>query len=636
MNPVLYEITETEFQTNGLGVLSDTISCEVTEERNGAFEITLEYPMTGIHYSDITQRRIIYVKPNPYSDPQPFRIYRITKPLSGTITVYAQHISYDLSGIPVSPFSAGSVTAALSGISTNSAVTNPFSFWTDETAADNFTVSVPTSARTLLGGSDGSILDTFGGEYEFDMWAVKLYANRGTNSGVSIRYGKNLTDLQQDENISNVVTGIYPYWLSSDGDLVELPGKIVNAPGTYNFTKISVVDFSSDFEEAPTEEQLQNKAEEYISSNNIGIPTVSITVEFQPLEQTEEYKDIALLERVNLCDTVNVEYPDLGVSATAKCVKTTYDALKDKYISIELGDAKTNIADTIVQQQQEIELKPSVSFLEQAVTNATNWITGNKGGYVIFQRNADGEPYEILIMDTPDINTATKVWRWNNSGLGYSYTGYNGPYSTAITQDGAIVADFITTGTLQANLIKSGIIQSQDGRAYFNLDTGQITATQLIAQNSSYGQYSAYIGQSQNLGNGFFITNNNTTVMSVQGDASGDQDSGYYSVYISGGDPDFNRNRNFYITGNYSTNQSYILVGASGVGAKIRFSAVQPNTSAGTDILLDSSTLRASSSSLQLGSATINPSACYSGDFPAGSYRVYVSNGLITNVQYEG
>ena len=153
--------------------------------------------------------------------------------------------------------------------------------------------------------------------------------------------------------------------------------------------------FSGDFEEAPTEEQLRDRANDYISSNNVGVPTVSITVEFQPLEQTEEYKDIALLERVNLCDTVNVEYSELGVSATAKCVKTTYDALKDKYISIELGDAKTNIADTIIQQQQEINEKPSVSFLEQAVINATNWITGNKGGYVIFQRNADGQPYEI-------------------------------------------------------------------------------------------------------------------------------------------------------------------------------------------------------------------------------------------------
>ena len=606
MNPVLYESTESTFETNGLGVLSDTISCQVVEERNGIFEITLEYPLTGIHYQEIKQRRIIFIKPNPYEDPQPFRIYRITKPLSGKITVYAQHISYDLSGVPVSPFSSGSVTGALSGLKTNAAVTNPFSFWTDKTSTGDFAVTAPTSTRTLLGGSDGSILDVFGGEYKFDRWTVRLYNNRGKNSGVSIRYGKNLMDLQQDENISNVVTGIYPYWLNSEGELTELPEKIVNAPGTYDFTRISAIDFSGDFEEAPTEEQLRDRAEDYISSNNVGVPTVSITVEFQPLEQTEEYKDIALLERVNLCDTVNVEYSELGVSATAKCVKTTYDALKDKYISIELGDAKTNIADTIIQQQQEINEKPSVSFLEQAVINATNWITGNKGGYVIFQRNADGQPYEILIMDKPEIEKAVKVWRWNQGGLGYSSNGYDGDYSTAITQDGAIVADFITTGTLQANLIKSGIIQSHDGRAYFNLDTGQIAATQLIAQSSAIGQYSAYIGKASNGGLGFIITRNGDMFFHTNANDTGS------STTLYGGNSRVSFQVNdafgFYIEYNY---MNVISVG------------------------LDKSEISSPIKTLRLGGATITPSECFSGDFKAGDYRLYVNNGLITSIRNE-
>lgn len=620
MNPVLYESTESTFETNGLGVLSDTISCQVVEERNGIFEITLEYPLTGIHYQEIKQRRIIFVKPNPYEDPQPFRIYRITKPLSGKITVYAQHISYDLSGVPVSPFSSGSVTGALSGLKTNAAVTNPFSFWTDKTSTGDFAVTAPTSTRTLLGGSDGSILDVFGGEYKFDRWTVRLYNNRGKNSGVSIRYGKNLMDLQQDENISNVVTGIYPYWLSSEGELTELPEKIVNAPGTYDFTRISAIDFSGDFEEAPTEEQLRDRANDYISSNNVGVPTVSITVEFQPLEQTEEYKDIALLERVNLCDTVNVEYSELGVSATAKCVKTTYDALKDKYISIELGDAKTNIADTIIQQQQEINEKPSVSFLEQAVINATNWITGNKGGYVIFQRNADGQPYEILIMDTPDINTATKVWRWNNGGLGYSSNGYEGPFATAITQDGAIVANFITTGTLQANLIKSGIIQSRDGRAYFNLDTGQISATQLIAQSNAFGQYSAYIGQaslpSGGTVSGFVITLNGNPIANIVGSDNISQ----LTLY------------------NAQTNTSFVVDLMGGVNE----GTVWLSVNGGSGIYLTKDGIQINSKNVSLLgdtlkflNATITPADCYSGNFPAGSYRVYVSNGLITDVRYD-
>ena len=616
----LYPSTATAFETQGLGALPDAISCQVTEERNGAFELTIEYPITGLHYADISNRCIITAKPNPYDGPEPFKIYQISKPIGGRVKISAQHLSYDLTGIPISPYEAGNAAAALQGIKSNAAVDCPFVFWTDKTTQADFRSDVPASARALLGGQAGSILDVYGGEYAWQGYTVRLYNQRGQDNGVSIRYGKNLMDLQQDENISNVVTGIYPYWLSSEGELTELPEKIVNAPGTYDFTRISAIDFSGDFEEAPTEEQLRDRANDYISSNNVGVPTVSITVEFQPLEQTEEYKDIALLERVNLCDTVNVEYSELGVSATAKCVKTTYDALKDKYISIELGDAKTNIADTIIQQQQEINEKPSVSFLEQAVINATNWITGNKGGYVIFQRNADGQPYEILIMDTPDINTATKVWRWNNGGLGYSSNGYEGPFATAITQDGAIVANFITTGTLQANLIKSGIIQSRDGRAYFNLDTGQISATQLIAQSNAFGQYSAYIGQaslpSGGTVSGFVITLNGNPIANIVGSDNISQ----LTLY------------------NAQTNTSFVVDLMGGVNE----GTVWLSVNGGSGIYLTKDGIQINSKNVSLLgdtlkflNATITPADCYSGNFPAGSYRVYVSNGLITDVRYD-
>lgn len=469
---LLYPSTEQEFADNGLGALSDAISCQAVEELNGAFELTLEYPVTGIHYGDIVPRCIIFARPNPYSDPQPFRAYRITKPLSGRVTVYAEHISYDLSGYPVEPFTASSAAEAMSKLGSAAVVDNPFTFYTDKSTTAAMEVIQPSSIRSLLGGSTGSILDVYGGEFEFDRWTVKLLGQRGSNNGVSIRYGKNLTDLEQDENISNVSTGIYPYYKDSDGNLVTLPEKIINAPGTYDFAKIIPVDLSDKFEEQPTEEQLREAAEKYVTDNNIGVPTVSITVAFQPLEQTEEYKDIALLEKVKLGDTVNVEYDKLGVSATAKCVKTTYDALKDRYISVELGDAKTNIADTIVKQQQEINEKPSDSMLQNAVNNATNWITGTNGGYVVIRKNDAGQPYEILIMDKADIETAQKVWRWNQGGLGYSDNGYNGPYETAITQDGSIVASFITTGILTANLIKAGILQSSNGKTSINMETG--------------------------------------------------------------------------------------------------------------------------------------------------------------------
>lgn len=326
------------------------------------------------------------------------------------------------------------------------------------------------------------MLDIYGGEYKWDRYMVRLYNARGANRGVSIRYGKNLTDIQQDENISNVYTGVYPYWVDADGNLTQLPEKIVNAPGTYDFIRILPLDLSEEFEEAPTEAELKQAAEAYIKSNEIGVPHVSLTVSFVQLEQTEEYKGMALLETVLLCDTVNVEFAQLGVSATAKCVRTVYDVLLNRYDSIDLGDARTNIADTIAEQKKEIEKAPSTTDMWKAITNATNIITGNNGGYVVLHSSTGSkEPDEILIMDTPDIQTATKVWRWNKSGLGYSSAGYNGPYGLAMTADGSIVADFITTGILTANLIKAGILQSFNGATSINMETGVASLTGSLA-----------------------------------------------------------------------------------------------------------------------------------------------------------
>ena len=325
---LLYRQEETDFLSNGLGALSDAISCEVTEERNGAFELEMEYPITGIHYTEIKSRRIIMAKPDPYRNPQPFRIYRITKPISGRVKVYAQHISYDLSGVTVAPFTAGSAAGAFTEMEANATDNNIFSFETDVHTSGTMTVSAPSSARALLGGQQGSVLDVYGGEYEWDKLTIRLKSRRGQDSGVTIRYGKNLTNLEQDENISNVATGVYPFWLGGEGELVTLPEKTVDAPGSYGFEHIVPLDLSGEFENPPTADMLRERAEQYVNANNIGVPSVSIKVAFQPLEQTEEYRDIALLEKVNLCDTVTVEYPALGVSATAKCVRTVYDVLK--------------------------------------------------------------------------------------------------------------------------------------------------------------------------------------------------------------------------------------------------------------------------------------------------------------------
>lgn len=454
MKPILFPSTTTEFKTQGLGVLTDAISCTVTEERNGAFELTMQYPDTGVHFDEITDRCIIYALPSPYRAPQPFRIYRITRPMDGIIMVYAQHITYDLSGVPLNPFTAVNAPDALSKLSLNAAVGSPFTFWTDKSTVASFAVSTPSSTRSVLGGSSGSILDVYGGEYEWDGFTVRLYGHRGYDNGVVISYGKNLTDIEQDRNISNVATGIYPYWTNAEGALVTCDPKIVNAPGTYDFTRVVPVDFSNEFETQPTPTQLQARAEKYVEANKIGIPKTSITASFVQLEQFPEYEDLALLEKCDLCDTVTIRYPQLGVEAKAEIVKIETDVLLGRYNSVEIGDVRTNIADTIVGQQQEIKQKPSETYLREAVLALTETILGASGGAVrLLDTNNDGMPDTLYIADDPDPTKARNVWRFNHEGWGASDNGYNGPFSYGATLKNGMVADFITAGTLNADLV---------------------------------------------------------------------------------------------------------------------------------------------------------------------------------------
>lgn len=475
VKPILFDAGERSFAGNGLGVLADAVSCIVTEERNGAFELELEYPVNGIHYAELALRRIILAAPNAAAVAQPFRIYKLSRPMGGVVAVSASHISYDLSGVPVSPFTATTAAEAFAGFSANAIIENPFKFTSELATQGNFSVSVPTSIRSLLGGTEGSIIDVYGGEYEFNRFNVILRAARGQNRGVSIRYGKNLTSLEQDENCESVYTGVLGYWAGADGGPLVV-GEIAYAPGTYAVQRILVVDFTQDYETQPTSAQLTASAASYVSRNGVGVPSVSLSVSFVQIGQSAEYAEIAPLEQVNLCDTVNVEFPALGVSATAKCVKTVYNVLTGRLNSVDIGEARGNIASTIAEQQQAIKDTPQQVLSE--VGRITAMITGNTGGYVVLHI-PEGETYprELLMMDTPSIATAQHVWRWNLAGLGYSANGYNGPYTTAITQDGSIVADFITAGVLNASIIKAGVLQSVDGSFKMNLATGEITLT---------------------------------------------------------------------------------------------------------------------------------------------------------------
>lgn len=461
MNPILYESGTITFTNNGIGRLSDCTRCEVTEERNGVYEVEFDYPITGAHYSDIIEGRIISVTHDEQKDRQPFIIYQRTAPLDGVVTFYAYHVSYLLSNIPVEPFSAISVTDALGFLTSNAMITNPFTFWTDNTTAGSMDIKIPMSARALLGGVEGSILDVYGGEYEFDNYIVRNYSSRGANNGVTIRYGKNLTDLTQEFSIMGLYDSAVGYWAQDD---VVVIGGIVSGTGqTRNL--VSIIDLSSEFEEEPTVPQLNGRTLQYLNANRPWVPSENLKIDFVSLWQTDEYADIAPLERVRLCDTVTVIYPDLGVQTTAKVIKVVWNALEDRYSAIELGEAKASFADTIIKTATKdiagvLENVPTKSYVQGAIDHATELITGGLGGNIVFIYDADGKPTEMLVMDTDDPDTAIHVLRINVNGIAFSSTGINGPYTSAWTLDGQFVADFITAGSLSANLITSGTLSA--------------------------------------------------------------------------------------------------------------------------------------------------------------------------------
>lgn len=491
MTPILYASTETGFTTNGLGRLTDIIECLVTEERNGGYECEFKYPISGIHYADIDEGCFIACTHDDDGDLQPFRIYRRSAPLNGIVTFNARHLSYDLSHVILNPFTADSVQDTLSGIGSNSINTNPFTFSSDKTTLAPFALETPASVRSIMGGVEGSILDIYGGEWEFDKYNVYLRANRGANSGVTIRYGKNLLDLNQTRDVGGLYNAIVPFWRQEvDGvdTLITLPEHMVTAAGVTNPVPV-VMDFTMEFQEQPTENELRTFAENYLTVNEPWVPPETLTVDFVALWQTLDYKDVANLLKLRLCDTVAVYYPALGVTAhNIKVIKTVYDVLADRYYKIELGQPQATFAQVLTNNIDK-SIKDAQAadrgFFDAAITTATDLLTGANGGHVVIKRDANGEPQEILILDTDSELTATNILRINLNGIGFSTNG-GVSYDTAWTIDGRFVADFITTGTLKAIMIQgpnvntfwdltSGKFQNYDEKTVTNNVNGTIT-----------------------------------------------------------------------------------------------------------------------------------------------------------------
>lgn len=487
MIPILYK---PDAKTK-IGWLAEASDCQCTEERNGVFELEFQYPMLGRYAADLVIDRYVKAKPNASAANQFFHIRKVSKPINGMFTVSCEHVSYVLSGYPVPTVSASgnaqvAINAILTAAKNQLGKDTGFSVATTDIILSSSIALTNVSARAALGGVSGSVLDVYGGEYEFDNHTIKLHKARGKDRGVRIAYGRNMTELKCDIDMDSAYTGIYGYVKNDKVDLHSYKA-VTNSSGIN--AKTLIRDFSSDFsggDSEITQAKLDSAVSAYVSENDINSPSVSMTVSFVDLSQSPEYASFSALESVNLCDTVKIYHKDLGIDIKAKVIKTVYDVLRERYTSIELGSPRANFADVIRQTVKEAADAKSLAVsskseitaaFEKAIADATAAITGNSGGYI--RLNPAENPQELLIMNTPTAETATKIWRWNLSGLGYSNKGYNGPYKTAITQDGHIVADFVDTGTLTANIIKAGIMQSVNGQFSFNLETGHIEASDI-------------------------------------------------------------------------------------------------------------------------------------------------------------
>lgn len=350
----------------GIGVLAETTECIAKSVLNGEDEITLKYPADGQLFDKIEVRGIVIAKPDKFRNPQPYRIYRITKTIKGMITIYARHVVYDLGGIIAKPYKVHNLADALKGLKDNAMTSCQFTFATNMNIDRDFEVTIPTPIWDLLGSKTGSLLDIYGGEYSFDGYDIQLKDRIGANRGVSIRYGVNMTDFEQDANCASCYTGVVGYWSGTDNQVVHT--NVIAAPGTYGYTKIMTVDFSRDFDEAPTIEQLNELVQLYIENNNIGIPDVSWKINFVPLDQTVEYSvenitDARIrgifFEGVSLGDDVKVIFEKYNVNATARVISVEWNVLRDRYNDVELGSVKSNLANTIATQTKEIAAVPT-------------------------------------------------------------------------------------------------------------------------------------------------------------------------------------------------------------------------------------------------------------------------------------
>lgn len=620
MIPTLYEEYETEYISNGLGRLSDAISCVITQNKAGTYELVMQYPLDGIHADEITNNRIIYAVPERGKNPQPFRIRNVEKTLNGRMNVIARHNCYDLNyyackefgqtnvvpykitpslydahdeligvlndlimytvdvgatkwtltmlypangtyvsnlitsnfiyaqpeiGRDLVMFDITSVVAptTIDGNYTVTAKANivpyvptqynqmtviqalgyvksyadeiqecPFTFTADPTTSGDswvttqkgFWSEIPKPVKPLLQGSEGSVVDVFGGEWEFDHFNCILHEQRGSDNGVQYRYGKNITSINERINIDEIYTHAFSFWKGTassstnteQGEYYTKMGTILNIldsdfSAMFPTQRTLIIDASDDFEYEPTAQQLDDFTRKYVADNSSGTPTVTIEVSIVDLANTKEYEDIAALEEVNLYDTVTIVFPRFGINVKSKVTEIEYDVLKEKNNHVIIGNVTTKLANIIAKNKSDIiKTKADLKkWADKAMERATEALAGWNGGNIRKNYNkSDHKQQSMYIMNADNMQSAGKAIKFDGYGIGISGNGAEGNYSYMVNMsgDGLYFSDeFAHDGNTNASFLKRGTIYSSDDNywdienddARFKLNQLKVTGT---------------------------------------------------------------------------------------------------------------------------------------------------------------
>lgn len=347
MIPILFERNETTFNNNGLCRLRDTIEARVVEERNRVYELDFDYPVNGANYNQIQFGRYVGVTHEESDDIQPFKIVSATRPINGIVSFHCTHISYEQNQIVVSGTNINSLADAFTLLGT-AQPQNRFTYEADFTSSGYMASAdgTPRTVRQMLGGVKGSVLDTYGGEFEWDKFRVILHRSRGEVKDFAIRYGVNLLDYNDDTDYQNTFTSCVAYWKGTDGEIVSATASL-DEDG-YDGTDIRVpLDLTDKFEEKPSVENLQTEALSYMRRNQTNIPAQSIRVDFVRLSEMGEFSAFQDLLKCKLCDTIKVIFPLYDVSASFKIVKTEWDVLAGRYVGMELGTLSTTLSEAL-------------------------------------------------------------------------------------------------------------------------------------------------------------------------------------------------------------------------------------------------------------------------------------------------